>query len=47
MIWLSNQYPGYSDEELDLLVTTNGKEVFMDIMEQQGMTKKEIKELVK
>jgi hypothetical protein len=47
MIWLSNQYPGYSDEELDLLVKTNGKEVFIDIMEQQGMTKKEIKELVK
>ena len=47
MNWLSEQYPEYSDEELELLVETNGKDSFVDIMEQQGMTKKEIKEIVK
>jgi hypothetical protein len=47
MTWLSKEYPEYSNEELELLLEINGKEVFIDIMEQQGMTKKEIKEIVK
>ena len=45
--WLAAQYPTYNDDELDLLVATNTKEDFVDRMEQQGMTPKEIKELFK
>jgi len=47
MSWLAEQYPQYSDAELELLAATNDKKVFSDMMEQQGMTKKEIKEIVK
>lgn len=47
MSWLAEQYPEYSDTELELLAATNDKKVFQDMMEQQGMTKKEIKEIFK
>lgn len=47
MSWLAEQYPEYSDAELELLAATNDKKVFADMMEQQGMTKKEIKEIIK
>lgn len=47
MTWLSEQYPEYNDTELELIAETNDKKVFQDLMEQQGMTKKEIKEIVK
>ena len=45
--WLSEQYPTYNDDELELLVSNNSKEDLVDRMEQQGMTPKEIKELFK
>lgn len=45
--WLAEQYPTYNDDELDLLVSTNNKEDFIDRMEQQGLSQKEIKELFK
>ena len=44
--WLVTQYPEYNDDEIALLADSNDKKVFLDIMEQQGMTKKEIKELL-
>jgi hypothetical protein len=45
--WLAGQFPTYNDDELDLLVATNSKEDFVDRMEQQGMTPKDIKEMFK
>ena len=47
MTWLAEQFPEYNDAELELFAQTNGKETFVDRMEQQGMTKKEIKEIFK
>ena len=45
--WLAKEYPEYNDDELEILASINDKSVFTDVMEQQGLTKKEIKELFK
>lgn len=45
--WIAEQYPQYSDDEIELLAQTNDKQTFVDMMEQQGMTKKEIKDIFK
>lgn len=45
--WLSTQYPDHNDDELELLAETNDKEVFKDMLESQGYSKKEIKEILK
>ena len=47
MTWLAEQFPNYNEDELELFAQTNDKEVFVDRMEQQGMTPKEIKEIFK
>jgi hypothetical protein len=45
--WLMTQYPTLNDAELELMIATNTKEDLVDVMEQQGMTTKEIKDLFK
>jgi hypothetical protein len=45
--WLQELYPTYNDDELELLVSTNSKQDFVDIAEETGMDKKQIKELFK
>ena len=45
--WLQEIYPIYNDEELELLVSTNNKQDFIDLAEEMGMDKKDIKELFK
>ena len=45
--WLQEIYPIYNDEELELLVSTNDKQNFIDLAEEMGMDKKDIKELFK
>ena len=45
--WLQEIYPIYNDEELELLVSTNDKQDFIDLAEEMGMDKKDIKELFK
>lgn len=45
--WIIEQYPTYSDDEIDLLIATNSKENFIDRAEQLGMDKKQIKEIFK
>jgi len=45
--WLQELYPTYNDDELELLVSTNSKQDFVDIAEEMGMDKKQIKELFK
>ena len=42
--WLQEIYPIYNDEELELLVSTNDKQNFIDLAEEMGMDKKDIKE---
>jgi len=45
--WLVAQYPECNDDELMILAVTGDKKEFCDMMEQQGMKPKEIKELLK
>ena len=45
--WLITQYPEHNDDEIAILANSADKKELRDIMEQQGMTKKEIKELLK
>ena len=45
--WLVTQYPECNDDELMILAVTGDKKEFRDMMEQQGMKPKEIKELLK
>ena len=45
--WLSNEYPEYNEDELELFAKSNSKEDLIDRMEQEGMTKKEIKDIFK
>lgn len=45
--WLVAQYPECNDDELMILAVTGDKKEFRDMMEQQGMKPKEIKELLK
>ena len=45
--WLVAQYPECNDDELMILTLAGNKKEFRDIMEQQGMKPKEIKELLK
>ena len=45
--WLQELYPTYNDDELELLVSTNDKQDFLDVAEEMGMDKKQIKELFK
>ncbi len=45
--WLTDQYPQYNNDELDIIQNTTDKGVWKDMMEQQGMKPKEIKELLK
>jgi hypothetical protein len=45
--WLMTQYPTLNDAELELMIETNTKADLVDVMEQQGMTTKEIKDLFK
>jgi len=45
--WLAEEYPEYNDTELELLAQENDKTIFVDRMEQQGLTKKEIKDIFK
>lgn len=45
--WLAVQFPEYNDDELELLISITDKSTFVDRMEQQGLTTKEIKELFK
>ncbi len=45
--WLSDQYPQYNDDEIEILQNLTDKKVWKDQMEQQGMKPKEIKELLK
>lgn len=45
--WIAEQYPQYNDDEISLLANTIDKQEFVDIMEQQGMTPKEIKDIFK
>lgn len=47
MTWLAERYPEYNDDELELFAQSNDKEVFVDRMEQEGLTKKEIKDIFK
>jgi hypothetical protein len=47
LTWLQEEFPEYNDDELDLLVSTTEKQVFVDRMEEQGMSKKEIKDIFK
>ena len=45
--WLQELYPIYNDDELELLVASNDKKDFVNIAEEMGMDKKQIKELFK
>lgn len=45
--FLSELYPHYSDDELDLLAQTNPKEELQDLAESTGLKPKEVKELLK
>ena len=45
--WLQELYPIYNDDELELLVANNDKKDFVNIAEEMGMDKKQIKELFK
>ena len=45
--WLSEQYPQYNNDEIEILQNLTDKKVWKDQMEQQGMKPKEIKELLK
>lgn len=45
--WIAEQYPQYNDDEIALLICTTPKEEFVDIMEQQGMSSKDIKNIFK
>jgi len=45
--WLITQYPEYNDDEIALIAQNIDKKELKDIMEQQGMKPKEIKELLK
>ena len=45
--WLVTQYPEYNDDEIALIAQNIDKKELKDIMEQQGMKPKEIKELLK
>ena len=45
--WLANEYPQYSDDELELLIKENDPALWKDRMETQGMSKKEIKDMFK
>jgi hypothetical protein len=45
--WLVTQYPQCNNDELEIIAATTDKKEFRDIMEQQGMKPKEIKELLK
>ena len=47
MKWLQELYPIYNDDELELLVASNDKKDFVNIAEEMGMDKKQIKELFK
>lgn len=45
--WLATQHPEYNYAELELLVETNDSGTWGDILEQQGYSKKEIKDMLK
>ena len=45
--WLATQFPQFNDDELELLASITDKAEFKDRMEQQDMTKKEIKDILK
>ena len=45
--WLVKQYPECNNEELEIIAAQSDKKELRDTMEQQGMSKKEIKELLK
>jgi hypothetical protein len=46
-IWLVEQFPAMSDDEIELFRTINGKEVLEDIAVSKNMGNKDLKELFK
>ena len=45
--WVIKNYSHLNDDEVDIFISTRTKEDFISLFEEYGMTKKEIKELLK
>ena len=45
--WISEQYPQYNDDEVEIFLAGQTKESLTDLFEEYGLDKKEIKELLK
>lgn len=45
--WLTTQYPELNNQEIELLAQTNDTQVWVDMLESQGYSKKEIKDILK
>ena len=45
--WVVKNYSHLNDDEVDIFISTKTKEEFISLFEEYGMTKKEIKELLK
>ena len=45
--WVIKNYSHLNDDEVDIFISTRTKDDFIELFEEYGMTKKEIKELLK
>jgi hypothetical protein len=45
--WVVKNYSQLNDDEVDIFISNKTKEDFIELFEEYGMTKKEIKELLK
>ena len=45
--WVIKNYSHLNDDEVDIFISSRTKDDFVELFEEYGMTKKEIKELLK
>lgn len=45
--WVSENYPSFNDDEIDIFVSQRSKPEWTELFEEYGMDKKQIKELLK